>query len=511
MAANPTVHHAGISPRNGILTLSGYGICARVDRGHLTLEDGVGRSRRRGRLARVRNGLRRLVVIGSDGMLSLAALRWLAAQGAAFVMLDRDGSVVLSTGPVRASDVRLRRAQAFAFQSGAALQISRELIEQKLAGQERNARDVLMDSAAADAIAEQRTALPHAKSTDQVRLIEAKGAGAYWAAWRAVEIEFPRLDAARVPDHWRAFDSRLSPVTGSARLAANPANAMLNYLYAILQAEARLAAAALGLDPGMGVLHSDTKNRDSLACDIMEPIRPRVDAYVLSWLKSQPLKREWFFEQPDGNCRLTDSLARMLAETAPNWARAVAPVAESVCRMLWASAKVPRSEPKPAARLTQQYRREAKGANPLPPTKPMGKPVRLCKLCGADLQSPKSKYCLSCAEVIVKRRFAEVARLGRELARAPIVNARRSKSQREQRLKARHWNQDSLPKWLNLEIHRERVQPQLASIPYRQIAAALKVSEPYAAAIRNGKYLPHRRHWMALATLADIAEIAIKE
>jgi CRISPR/Cas system-associated endonuclease Cas1 len=33
---------------------------------------------------------------------------------------------------------------------------------------------------------------------------------------------------------------------------------MLNYLYAVLESEARLAASALGLDPGLGVMHADT-------------------------------------------------------------------------------------------------------------------------------------------------------------------------------------------------------------------------------------------------------------
>jgi len=33
---------------------------------------------------------------------------------------------------------------------------------------------------------------------------------------------------------------------------------MLNYLYAVLESEARFAAAALGLDPGLGVLHVDS-------------------------------------------------------------------------------------------------------------------------------------------------------------------------------------------------------------------------------------------------------------
>src|ERR1035437_6287830 len=142
-----------ITPQHGVVTLFGYGIQARVDRGHLILEDGIGANRRQGRLSRVGHGLKRLVVIGSDGMVSLAALRWLSDQKASFVMLERDSSVLATTGPVRSSDVRLRRAQALAHVSGAALRITRELIRQKLTGQELVARSKLLDTTTADRIA----------------------------------------------------------------------------------------------------------------------------------------------------------------------------------------------------------------------------------------------------------------------------------------------------------------------------------------------------------------------
>src|SRR6266853_1657994 len=102
MAATQTVHQPAnsdnssalttrlITPRNGVVTLFGYGITLKVDRGHLIFRDGIGTTRREARFSRVGHGIRRLVVIGSDGMVSLAALRWLADQDAAFVMLDRN-------------------------------------------------------------------------------------------------------------------------------------------------------------------------------------------------------------------------------------------------------------------------------------------------------------------------------------------------------------------------------------------------------------------------------------
>src|SRR5882672_5905213 len=172
MAATKTVpqlpqsHNSPVEllvPRHGVITLYGYGIQVRIDRGHLFLEDGIGAARRRYRLPRVGHGLRRLVVIGADGMVSLAALRWLADQDAAFVMLDRIGKVLATTGPVRPSDARLRRSQALAESTGASLQLTRELIAQKLSGQEKVSRNQLERSDIANCISSFRSQVDVAK------------------------------------------------------------------------------------------------------------------------------------------------------------------------------------------------------------------------------------------------------------------------------------------------------------------------------------------------------------
>ena len=219
-----------IVPSHGVVTLFGYGIQVRVDRGHLLLEDGIGPDRRCARFPRVGHRLKRLVVIGSDGMVSLAALRWLADQDVAFSMLERDGKVLAVTGPVCPSDAKLRRAQALAHSSGAALRITRELISRKLAGQEEVARHKLLDSTTANAIAQFRAEVPTSDGITTIRLIEAQAARKYWSAWSALPINFPKNQSRRVPEHWGSFGARVSPLTGSPRLAANPPNAILNYL-----------------------------------------------------------------------------------------------------------------------------------------------------------------------------------------------------------------------------------------------------------------------------------------
>ena len=187
-----------------------------VDRGHLVLKDGIGSDRHEARLPRVGHGLRRLVVIGSDGFVSLAALRWLADQDASFVMLERDGSVLAMTGPVRPSDARLRRAQALANTNGTALEISKGLIRQKLGAQEQLARQKLNDAKAADLIAANLAAVNDAETIEALRLSESRAAHAYWSAWRTAAVTFPKKDLSRVPEHWQRFRSPHLAIDGIA-------------------------------------------------------------------------------------------------------------------------------------------------------------------------------------------------------------------------------------------------------------------------------------------------------
>jgi CRISPR-associated endonuclease Cas1 len=487
-----------IKPHLGVITLFGYGIRVYVERGHLIIKDGIGPVRREARLPRIGHGLRRLVVIGADGMVSLAALRWLADQDAAFVMLDRNGSVLTTTGPVRPSDARLRRAQALANKSGIALHIARELIDRKLVAQEQLVRTKLNDSLAAEKIEEARAEIVDAPTIERIRYLESKAGLGYWFAWRSVSVSFPTKDIQRVPDHWRSFGTRVSPLTHSPRLAVNPINAMLNYLYAILESEARLAVSAQGLDPGLGVLHFDRPNRDSLACDIMEPARPQVDAYVLDWIRRQPLKREWFFEQRDGNCRLMAKFAARLTETSQPWRQAVAPITEWVSRKFWSTIPKTKKEFSLATRLTQSHRRQAKGGLSFPAVKFTPRTQTNCAGCGAEISS-RHKNCELCAKENARIALTEVAKLGRIATHKPHAEALRAETMRRQEAGKKTWKASDLPDWLTGQIFREKIQPNLAGITIKSIALTLKISEPYASDIRSGKRTPHPRHWETLA------------
>jgi CRISPR associated protein, Cas1 family len=269
----------------------------------------------------------------------------------------------------------------------------------------------------------------------------------------------------------------------------------------------RAPLTGLGLDPGLGVLHVDASNRDSLALDILEPIRAQIDAYVVDWITRQPLRREWFFEERNGNCRLMGSFAKQLSETAPTWARAVAPVAEWVAQALWSSAgKSAEKGPSLPTRLTQRHRSEGRGNAFQVRTNPVSRVEKVCEVCGAV--GVKNRYCKSCAVEVSRENMAQVALIGHARPKAQRVKARISKSISDHAVANTWWNPSSLPEWLNEDCYVQKLQPRLRTIKVREIAEAMQVSKPYAAFIRAGRRRPHPRHWQALAQLVGISSVA---
>lgn len=117
-----------------------------------------------------------------------------------------------------------------------------------------------------------------------------------------MRIRWVRRNEIKVPDHWQRFEKRSSPLTGSPRLAADPVNAVLNYLSAILEPETRIALLSVGLEPGIGISHADQKSQDSMALDGMETARPTVGRLVLDLLDERA------FPSPRPGTEAADSL-----------------------------------------------------------------------------------------------------------------------------------------------------------------------------------------------------------
>jgi CRISP-associated protein Cas1 len=118
-----------------------------------------------------------------------------------------------------------------------------------------------------------------------------------------------------IPDEWRTVGPRFTRVyaTGS-RNASHPVNAILNYVYAVLQSQVQIGLVAEGYDPMLGIMHSDRGDAAAFVFDMMEPDRPKVDRAVLGFLKSETLHPADFMMREDGVVRLHPELARHVAK-----------------------------------------------------------------------------------------------------------------------------------------------------------------------------------------------------
>jgi hypothetical protein len=237
----------------------------------------------------------------------------------------------------------------------------------------------------------------------------------------------------------------------------------------------------------------------------MEVVRPQVDGFLLDWITREPLKREWFFEQRDGNCRLMSTLAVRLSETAPTWGRAVAPIAEWVAQTLWNSArKTTRRDQVLPTRLTQRRRSEGRGKEFIPDTKTAPHPDKICLGCGAATRLGRN--CPKCGREISREKLIELSKVGRVAAQSAESRGKHSETQRRHEAAKRVWRDSPKSDWLNQETYAARILPRLANITISALSSKLGVSESYAADIRKGRHCPHPRHWETLAQLVGVSK-----
>jgi CRISPR-associated endonuclease Cas1 len=380
--------------RGEVCVARGFGVRIRVDHQHLVIEDGSGRDRRTRRYARATHGLSRVVVIGTEGYITYEALRWLSRLGIAYVHLDRDGNVLAATEG-GGGDARLRRQQALAASSPVGLEIARYLLAAKVSGQAENLKLVPDSFAAQDAIAEWLNRIEAATSLDELLEAEREVAAHYWSSWTGIRVRFASRDVPRIPEHWLRVSTRHSPLTVSPRVAITPPNALLNYMYAILEVEARIACLTLGLDPCLGIWHVDYRSRDSFALDLMEAGRPAVDRYALDLIRRRTFTRSDVGETSRGVCRLLPRLAEELAKTSSVWREAIAPHAERVAELLSHSSGSRARERLPTP-LTRGNRAAAQAPKRRPPRPSAPCATRACKRCGRPVPRPDRTYCDAC-------------------------------------------------------------------------------------------------------------------
>ena len=526
--------------RAGMLVADGYGISLRILYGKLHVEDGIADRRRSLVLDRAGSGLERLVLLGKTGSLTLETLAWLRAIGAALVHIGPDGALLAHSVPFGYDGQPIRRAQALAITTGLDLTLARELIRKKLDGQRVNlVRLGMRDLHSFDGLCE---ALDRAGTVDEVRLCEAKAAAIYWNAWTNVPLNVRGRDLARLPARWARYDSRASILTGAPRAATNPVNALLNYLYSLLEAESRLALLAAGCDPTLGVLHADQRNRDSFALDAMEPIRPDVDAFVLDLLEAHVFTSREFVELPNGVCRVRAPLTHDLALTLPRWRLLVAPIVAHLAEA-FRQALRDRANTAVAPRTLKSARLSVRGiavaAHPTsaqstltatPRKRPEARPYAskawgaprpeplalipaACASCGEPVLKRRRRYCEACLPRACRARaeraiatargaLAAQAREGPDPRASTQANAQRGEATASHHRRNRQWAKEH-PEPRDRAWFLREVTPKLDAFSLGEIAKATGLSLAACSRFRAGTRVPHPRHWEAFLALVQ--------
>lgn len=228
----------------------------------------------------------RVVIQGARTKLDSGVLLKLADAGVPTLLLSPRASrrVAIVLGPAH-KDAAVRIAQAQRVTNPDFCQSwAQQLVRAKLRGQRRVLRDALQQrpdqrKALSDACAGIDNALAQLQpGTDCARLrgIEGSAARAYFGGFTALFA--PELN----------FSGR------NRRPPRDPVNACLSLAYTVLHFEAVRIAHGAGLDPLLGFFHRPAFGRESLASDLIEPLRPLADAWVWQLFRSGRLRAEHF-------------------------------------------------------------------------------------------------------------------------------------------------------------------------------------------------------------------------
>jgi CRISPR-associated protein Cas1 len=327
---------------NGLVVLDGY-VKIRVEKGFLEVTDGISDERRHQLFSKATCKIKHVAILDAAGYITFEAFEWLYAIGAGIIQLGWDGEVLLASAP-HLDHITIKRAQYAAVDSQDGRDITTYLVTSKAYSQ----CQVLSKHAPGATytylgdtldtvrfIKRQVSEIERARSIPEVLGLEGLIALAYWETISKIPLHFEKKDTSSIPLHWLTFGARHSLYNiKKNRNATNPANAMLNYLYALLYAETQVALLGAGLDPAAGLFHADNLYRASFAYDVMEAVRPEVDLWLLDFLSTRTFAKKCFFEKRSGVIRLHSDLARELAGTLPQWRWVIEPVVAEVRHIL---------------------------------------------------------------------------------------------------------------------------------------------------------------------------------
>lgn len=96
-------------------------------------------------------------------------------------------------------------------------------------------------------------------------------------------------------------------------------NAMLSFVYTILEHDCAAALESVGLDPYVGFMHRDRPGRESLALDLMEELRAwSADRLVITLINTREIQEKHFVRQAGGAVLLDDAGRKIILSAWQN-------------------------------------------------------------------------------------------------------------------------------------------------------------------------------------------------
>jgi CRISPR-associated endonuclease Cas1 len=373
-----------------VVVVDGYGVDMRVQHGHLIINDGFASdgARRETHIPRGRSAVKRVIVRAPAGSICISALDWCNRMGVTLALVGSDSRLINCLIPDHPHDGPVKRAQAISAVTDDGVVLSRWLLAQKIESQIKAVErefpqfkisDELDRARAVKDLRDCKTALTTEGTLVALLTREALAAQSYWRLLSGSQLSWPDWTKKRVPEHWTKIWPRGSGARAFMRDATDPFNAMLNYGYTLLEVEARIACAAHGLDPDLGLLHVDDRLRESFIYDLMEPVRSTVDVLTLR-LASRGLRPWMFPELRNGVVRLEPDLAQTIArELMPQLRLPIAGVAAEYVAQL--------------RRIVVPYRLE-RPTRRLAPNRPyVQERIANCEFCHQPLPKRGLKFC----------------------------------------------------------------------------------------------------------------------